>query len=184
MSRGGSPVIAVTALLVLSAFSIAGCGGGSGDSTSTASGGHAESGGEKSIEGFGAEAEGSSRIALQAAFRAYLGAIAARRYPIACSHLSHTVERSLSQLVAGRSQHPRCAAILPGLLSPSAAAIARQQVAGTITKVRVQGERAFLVFHAPGARLYQLPMLREEGSWKASTLAPSVLVPSAATLGD
>jgi hypothetical protein len=186
MSRSGSPAIAVAALLVLSAFSIAGCGGGGAGistSTSTASGRHAESGGEKSIEGFGAEAEGSSRVALQAAFHAYLGAIAARRYPSVCSRLSRAVKHSLSQLPAGRSTHPRCASILPGLLSPSAAAIARQEATGRITKVRVQGGRAFIVFHAPGARLYQLPMLREGGRWKASIVAPSVLVPSAATLG-
>lgn len=184
----------------LAALVIPGCGGGS--SSSPASGGQAEAsptkgtseaepgagegrsrGGEQSIEGFGSEADSSKRSALLAAFRGYLGAIAARHYPIACSYLSPTVQRSLSQLLAKGGKHPRCSAVLAKLLSPSAAATARQQVLGRVRNVRVRGGRAFVVFHAPGASLYQLNMVREGGRWKASTVTSSVLVPSAAALG-
>jgi hypothetical protein len=49
--------------------------------------------------------------------------------------------------------------------------------------VGVRGDRAFVVFHAPGAKLFQLTMVREGGRWKTTTIAASVLVPSAATLG-
>ncbi len=50
--------------------------------------------------------------------------------------------------------------------------------------MRVQGDRAFVVFHAPGAKLYQMTMVQEGGNWKTATVAASVLVPSAATLGQ
>jgi hypothetical protein len=76
------------------------------------------------------------------------------------------------------------ARFLSALLAPTAATISHEQAEGRITKVRVQGKRAFVVFHAPGAKLYMLTMVREGGGWKAATVAASILVPSAATLGQ
>jgi hypothetical protein len=70
-----------------------------------------------------------------------------------------------------------CAAILPRLLSASTPATARQQAEGKITKVSAEGERGFVVFHAPGAKLYRMTMVREAGEWKVATLASFVLVP-------
>jgi hypothetical protein len=55
--------------------------------------------------------------------------------------------------------------------------VARQQADGQITKVRVQGNRAFVVFRAPGAKLYVTGLVEEGGGWKATTVIPSVLVP-------
>ena len=48
--------------------------------------------------------------------------------------------------------------------------------------MRVRGDRALVVFHAPGARLYVFGLVNEDGDWRAATLIPSVLAPSAATL--
>jgi hypothetical protein len=70
-----------------------------------------------------------------------------------------------------------CAAILPKILSPTAPAVARAQAKGEVTKVRVEGGRAFVIFHAPGAKLYQMTMVRENGRWKTATVAAAVLVP-------
>jgi hypothetical protein len=67
---------------------------------------------------------------------------------------------------------------LEALLSPEAAEIAKGQAEGEVTKIRVKGDTAFVVFHAPGARLYQLTLAREEGEWKATSLSASVLAPS------
>lgn len=145
--------------------------------------GHSEAGGEKSIEDYGSEASGSDREALLAAFHGYLGALAARDYPAACSHLAASVQRSLEQLVTKQLKARGCPAILPKLLAPTAFAIAREQANGRVTKLRVRGSRAFVVYHAPGAKLYMLTMTREAGGWRAALVAGSVLVPSAATLG-
>lgn len=181
--------------VALSALLLSACGGGGG-STQGGSSGQTETGssngggqshyrgGEKSIEEFGNEAEGSSRAAVLGVFTGYLNAIAAKDDATACDYLAATVQRSLEQFVVKSLKAKGCSAILPKLLSPTAPAIAREQAAGRITKVRVQGDRAFVVFHAPGAKLYQMTMVREGGRWKVATVAASVLVPSAATLGQ
>ena len=180
-------------LVGLATIAAAGCGGGGGSATQ-ASSGQAEStgaegkdhyqGGEKSIEDFGAEAEGARRAALLGAFHSYLKAVAAEDNAAACSYLSVNVQRSLERLACGQGKSPGCAQILSKLLSPTAPAISRDQAEGGIAKVRVAGDRAFVVFHAPGAKLYQMTMVREAGEWKVATVAASVLVPSATTLGQ
>jgi len=136
-------------------------------------------GGERSVEGFGSEANRTSREAILAAEHAYLTAIAVRDFAKACPRLSASVRRSLERL-ARPGQARGCPAVLPLLLSPSAPALARAQAAGRVTRVRVKGEQAFVLLHAPGARLYVFTMLREAGGWKATALAASVLVPAPA----
>ncbi len=134
-------------------------------------------GGEKSIEQFGSEAEGSEHDAIVGSFKGYLEAIAGQDFTAACSYLASNVQRSLSQLPVKGLKSKGCPAILPKLLAPTAKAVARQQAEGRITKVRVERGRAFVVFHAPGAKLFQMTMVRENGNWKAATVAASTLVP-------
>jgi hypothetical protein len=177
---GSRPIGAALAVLIATGALAAGCGGG--DSTSSTAGGATTSaedhkGGEASIEEFGSEAGGSEREQVLAVFRGYMGAVAARDYPTACSHLSASVQGSLEQLVTKAQRSKGCAEILPKLLAPTAAAIAREQANGRVTKVRVEGDHGFVVFHAPGAKLYQQTMVREGGEWKVATVAAAVLVP-------
>jgi hypothetical protein len=169
--------------IALAALSLSACGGGSGSqgTSSEATSTHYE-GGEKSIENFGSEASGDSRAAVLAAFHGYLGAVAARDYPKACAYLAASVKQSLEQFSKGRLKG--CEELLPKLLSPTAPVISREQDEGRVTKVRVQGDRAFVVYHAPGAKLYQLTMSSEDGEWKTDVVGGAVLVPSAATLGQ
>jgi hypothetical protein len=175
--------LAARALALSLAFAVliavAGCGGGSGTSSSAATAKPApSSNGEESIEGFGEESAGSDRAAILTSFHAYFEAIAEGRYATACAHLAAAVKHSLSQVAGQGPGRVGCPTTLPKLLSPSAAASARQQADGGVSKVRVQGGKAFVVYHAPGAKLYQLFMLREGGGWKATTLTGSILVPS------
>jgi hypothetical protein len=177
-----------TSVLVLAALA-AGCGSGgsstSAPSVAATSQSGASSGGEASIEEFGSEAEGASRAAILGAFTGYLRSIAAGDSGEACVYLSAAVKHSLSQLSASGSQEGAgCPVALSQLLAPAAAAIARRQARGRVIKARVKGAQAFVVFHAPGAKLYQLTMVREDGKWEAATVTASVLVPSAATLGN
>lgn len=134
-------------------------------------------GGEASIEDFGVEAEGSGRTAIVGAFRGYLSALVGENYATACSRLAGNVKRSLRQFAPPDVKRRGCAAILPRLLAPTAATIAREQAGGEITRVRIEGDEAFVVFRAPGAVLYQMPMAREDGEWKVTLVAASVLVP-------
>ena len=175
-----SPKRASALALLAVVLALAGCGGGGGSSSATTAKAPAtepQKGGEASIEGFGSEASGAEREAILSSFEDYLDAIAQRDYPTACSHLSETVQSSLEQLVVKSLKGKGCAAILPKLLSPSAPQTAREQAEGKVAKVRFEGERGFVVFHAPGAKLYQQTMQREGGSWKVASVAASVLVP-------
>jgi hypothetical protein len=184
MSRTAGPICLLLTLLLLSA--VGGCGGGSGQSSSTGTERQAPKShrGEGSIEGFGKEASGAERAAALAVFHGYLEALAKRDPAAACSYLSANVRSSLGQLAGRQSGVTACAAILPKLLVPASARIASEEVAGTIKRIRVQGNSAFVVFHAPGARLYDLPMSREGGDWKVTIVSPPILAPSAETLGQ
>jgi len=139
--------------------------------------------GEKSVEGFGDEAAGQTRAALLQTFKTYLGAIGGHAYRTACAQLSATVRESLAQLTNGRPTYSDCARALSALFSAETEAIDRRQARGTITKVRVKADRAFVVFHAPGAKLYMMALVREGADWKASSASTSILVPAASTFG-
>jgi hypothetical protein len=143
-----------------------------------------EPGGERSIETYGSEAAGAERDAVAGAMHAYFDSVAREEYGPACSYLATQVQRSLEQFASKALRRKGCAAILPKLLSPTAPAVAREQANGKVTRVRVKGEQAFVVYHAPGAKLYMMTMVREGGEWKAALAIGSVLVPSAATLGQ
>jgi hypothetical protein len=172
---------------LLLVFGLVACGGDEGDETTTTesaagqtTGGSAPAddearGGEASIEDFGSEAGGSEKAQIVGAYMSYMNAIAEEDYATACDGLSAAVHASLQQLVS--KNVGGCTVILPKLLAPTAGAVARRQANGEITKVRVEDDRAFVIFRAPGAKLYQLTMVEEDGEWKASTVAASILVP-------
>jgi hypothetical protein len=172
-------------IVVFLPYVLSGCGDG-GDTASTASAsgtGRVDktAGAEQSIEGFGAEAVGSDRRTILRVERSYFAAIAAKRYAVACSILAGRVRHSIANL-AGSGQDGSCPQVVPALLAPQAYATAREQARATVRRVRVKGGQAFIVFHAPGARLYQLPLTYEKAEWKVGLLVASVLAPSLSTL--
>jgi hypothetical protein len=196
--------IAALAIAILAALLLVSCGGG-GDSTQAEAGatagaaesrpsesrGEASEGAERSerkapphekfaeedIESFGEEASGSDETTIVGVFETYLGALAGKDAKTACEYLTANVQESLQRLAGAKGKKLSCARILPKLLSSTAPAEARQQANGEIKKVRVKGDTAFVVFHAPGAKLFMLTLVREGGRWKATTVAASVLVP-------
>jgi len=139
--------------------------------------------GEQSVEAFGREAKGPQREAILAAERGYLTALAEREHAAACAYLTDAVRASLRQLVVGGLKARGCPAILPEVLSPAAFALARAQAGGELRRVRVGDGQAFAIFRAPGAKLWVLPMRRQGGQWRPTTLLPSVLVPDLEGLG-
>jgi hypothetical protein len=171
--------------IALALLCLGGCGGGGSSQSQTqgsseptsAKSAPTEENAEESIEGFGEEAGGSEREEVLSAFHGYLGALAEGDEQTACDYLAARVTESLQQLAAKAKKQVDCPELLEALLSPQADQIARGQDEGKITKVRVKGDTAFVVFHAPGARLYQLTMVSEGGEWKATSLAASVLAP-------
>lgn len=188
--RGAWLCLLVLALAIL----VAGCGDDGEDTTSTSSAtggvidaGVSESGatgsgsdetttGEKSIENFGSEAGGSDREEIVAAFEGQLNALAEDDFATACTHLSKQAMEGLAAF-ANTSGNAPCAKLLSVVVTSTASDFAREQVGGTITRVRVGDDRAFVVFRAPGAKRYMLALVREDGEWKSTTAYASVLVP-------
>jgi hypothetical protein len=182
-------------LIVVLAFAVAGCGDDGDTTTSTspattggvidarASGGAEGSGkeddhrgGEASIQDFGSEASGSDRDEVVAAFRGQLDALARGDFAAACTHLSEQAKEGL-EAYGNTSGKAPCAKLLSVLAAPTASDFAREQVGGRITKVRVGDDKAFVLFRAPGAKLYMLAFVREDGEWKGTMAFASVLVP-------
>jgi hypothetical protein len=191
MRRDAPAFGALCALIaVLAAFALSACGGGS--DTSTGEGGSETeavqqgSGGrpsaEEEVESAGREAEGSEAAAILAAERGYLNAIADRDYARACSLTSQGALKSLEATISKPAGSVDCDEILAKVLGGTAAAAARSQADGEIRKVRVLGNEALVIFHAPGARLYAFGLVDEDSEWRAATLTSTVLAPSAATL--
>jgi len=164
-----------SAAVFLCLLLVSGCGGGSEEgSTPTATSTEQRTSGEQSIEGFGAEAKGAEKEEMLDAYRSYLGAIGEKDYAEACELLSAPVRDSLAKLSQGKAS---CEEALGAILAPSAPSLSKAQAKGEVTKVRVERETGFVVFKAPGAKLYQLTLVSEGGEWKAGSLGAAVLVP-------
>jgi hypothetical protein len=184
------PIALFGALGAIAVLALCGCGGsspGQGQSSETqpstsqskpSSQSQEEAkGGEASVEEFGEEAQGAGREAILSAYEGYLGAIAAKDPAKACFYLAAQLKQAMHQLAGRQAAGESCAQVLPKLLSPSAPAIAKAQAQGKVTRVRAQGGRAFVLFHAPGAELYYLALAAEGGQWKVASAVASVLVP-------
>jgi hypothetical protein len=176
--------VSISLLAVGLALALMSCGDDSSETTAAATSATSSAQretGEQSIERFGEEAGGSEREAILAAKQEYLNALASEDYAAACELLSRQTRLSIERF-AGQSRANDCAEVLVKVLARSAAATARLQANGEIAKVRVEGEQAFVIFSAPGAKLYVFTFVRESNEWKAATVSPSILVPDPATL--
>jgi hypothetical protein len=207
-SRSRAASLAVTGLIVLAApLLLGGCGAGNegdtseagttsagsaGASSGAAGGGSANrkpggshyEGAEEEVESIGTEAEAGAKEAILGAEQGYLSALAQGSYADACSFVSPRTLHSLESIATARLRSAGCATLLSKFLSPSAPGSARQQLSGEVRRVRIKGAQGLVIFHAPGARLWVLPLLREGDEWKVGNLLPTVLAPSAATLGQ
>jgi hypothetical protein len=141
-------------------------------------------GSEKEVENAGSEAKGAEEKAVLLAERTYLTAIAAGDYPKACTVVSPSIEASLQAMVPTQAGRRNCPEILAKLVGGGAARVVRPQLEGKVVRVRIEKDHGFVIFHAPGARLYAFPMSREGGRWLVGALNAAVLAPSAATLGE
>ncbi len=186
MSRAtpGFGALGTLLIAILVALALSACGDGSDSSTTAPSRepSAAPPSAEEEVEGAGREAQGSEAEAILSAKREYLTAIGSRDYGKACALLSRAATKSLQASITHTGGNVGCAEILSKVLGGAAAAAARSQAAGEVRKVRVLGDQALVIFHAPGARLYVLSLVKESDEWRVATVVSTVLAPSAATL--
>lgn len=135
-------------------------------------------GGDNSVQEFGAEADAAELDEAAAALHNFLDARAAGAWASACRYIAGSVIDSLQEL-ATQSQQLKgsaCAAILAKLTNPAAKDLLREEAeAADVGSLRIEGERAFVLFHGPEGEVLAMPMAREDGAWKVAALASTPL---------
>jgi hypothetical protein len=130
-------------------------------------------GGDNSIQEFGAEGSGSDFEAAATALHGYLDARAAGAWRDACSYLSPAVLASLAQLGSGGGAS--CPETVASLSAGVPAAALEEAAEAQVGALRIEGDRAFLLFRGAHGSDYFMPMVREGGAWKVAAIAASAV---------
>jgi hypothetical protein len=132
-------------------------------------------GGDNSIQNYGEEADASEVEEATAALAGYLRARAKGDWESSCAYLAKDTLAPLEELAARSSQlkGKRCGEILAALEGQVPASARANTLTGRVASLRVQGERAFALYHGAGGVDYFVPMTREDGAWKLGAVAPS-----------
>lgn len=132
-------------------------------------------GGDNSIQEFGIEAPEADFDAAAIALHGFLDARAAGAWRDTCSYMSTAVGASLIQL-SGHSRGASCPDALASLATDLPPAALREAAVAEAAALRVEGDRAFLLFQGARGTAYFMPMAREGGTWKVAAVAPSALL--------
>jgi hypothetical protein len=140
-------------------------------------------GGDNSVQEFGEEADDSERNAAATALHNFLDARANEQWDAACFYLAAEVRESLEKFAAqaekaGAAQDvdTSCAGILARLTNRAALPALRKEAAqADVGSLRIEGERAFVIYQGMGDTILAVPMSNEGGSWKVASLAGTPL---------
>ncbi len=130
-------------------------------------------GGDNSVQEFGEEGDESELEEAAAALHAFLVARAEERWTAACSQLAKTVEDQLG-VIASRDDGLKgkgCAAVLGTISPPLPAAVRNETTVVDAGSLRLEDERAFLIYGGPKRVTYAILMEEEDGSWKVGALS-------------
>lgn len=98
--------------------------------------------------------------------------MASSDYAKLCNGLLRSNREQLQVFLKAKHQHGGCPTVLKTLIPPSETAVARKAAKGAITGVRIKGDTAFVLFRPSGGPASYFVMKRENGEWKAISLAP------------
>lgn len=163
--------------------------GGSSPAHNDSGGGAAQfktKGGDNSIQEFGGEGGGSELAQAAAALHGFLDARATGDWKRACANMAAGVTKSLEQLAGaahslpgkkGKNapKHIGCPQLLAAMSTGMPAYVKRDLAKADVGALRVEGERAFLLFRGAHHTNYFMPMAREAGKWKVAAIAASAL---------
>jgi hypothetical protein len=192
--RGPLKPLLATALALLLATAPGACGGdGSGDSTagSTTTATTAKKpeepdagsasflvpGGDNSVQNYGEEAGAAEREAASDVVVAFLRAREKGDWKGVCAHIYTDTLKPLEAIAerGAEFEGEGCPELL-ALLTRGAPASARASTIGSgINSLRVDGDRAFALYHGTDGRDYLVPLVDDDGEWKVGTLAPTEL---------
>jgi len=135
-------------------------------------------GGDNSVQEFGAEADASQRDAAATALHNFLDARAEGNWAAACDYMAKSVVESFEKLAAQAKQidGTSCAGILETLTNPAAKKSMKAEAKkADVGSLRVEGDRAFVIYTGLGGTILAMPMADEDGDWKVASLAGTPL---------
>jgi hypothetical protein len=179
------PIGLLLALLSL-ALLAAGCGGGSSSSVSSSS--ESGAGAEPSaqfrkpndkhsaaqfVTSFGSEASAEEREAASEVVTKNLAARAAADFKTQCETLN---KHGIGE-IPGAKNHRDCPEALTKYAEPLAKtkAFRKDTLSGPIAALRVKGERGYALYHGSDKKDYAVPLEKEDGSWKVSSVSTTEL---------
>lgn len=189
-AKNGSPKSSSSAKGNGSGKSAAAAGGSSSTQAHNDSGGGAArfktKGGDNSIQEFGGEAGGSELSQAAAALHGYLDARAAGNWKQACANMAGGVAKSLQQFAGaapgmpgknGKNAPKRigCPQLIAAMSAGMPAYVKHDLAKADVGALRIEGDRAFLLFRGAHRTNYFMPMAREGGRWKVAAIAASAL---------
>lgn len=132
-------------------------------------------GGDNSIQEFGAEASDAEREEAATVLHAFLAAHADRDWATVCSYLSRRMQDQLEQLTSSSPElkGKGCSAAVDAILVGSTPAERAQLTEADVGSLRVEGDRAFILYRGSLGRNYSMLLEREDGAWKAAALLPT-----------
>lgn len=137
-----------------------------------------QKGGDNSVQEFGQEAGRGEFEAAASAVHDFLDARAAGDWAAACEYMSKSITESFAKLAAQAKQlkDTSCAGILEKLTNPAArSAMKREAEKADVGSLRVEGDRAFVIYRGPKGAVLAMPMTNEGGDWKVASLAGTPL---------
>jgi hypothetical protein len=175
--RGGLQAGLLLGLACVALF-IAGCGGGS-SSTSSSSSTEAKSSAEPSaqflkpkgkntIPRFGEEASTEEREAANTVVVESLKARETGDFATQCETLNQT---GIKEVPNAKNQKG-CPAALKKFAEPlsSTKEIRKDTLSGSIAALRVKGDQGYALYHGNDGKNYALPLGKENGTWKVSSV--------------
>lgn len=135
-------------------------------------------GGDNSIQEFGDEADSSEFEEAATAVHNFLDARAELNWAAACEYMSSGIVESFKQL-ASKAQgagETDCASVLEALTNPAAKASMKAEAEqADIGSLRIEDERAFVIYTGLENTIFAMPMASEDGDWKVASLAGTPL---------
>jgi hypothetical protein len=134
-------------------------------------------GGDNSVQEFGSEASEPEFDEAAAAVHGFLDARAGGDWATACSFLAGDVADSLKQLTgtSKRLQGRGCAGILEALSQGVPKSALRAAAVADIGSLRIEGDRAFVIYRGTQDTVFAMPLKQEDGRWKVASLAGTPL---------
>jgi hypothetical protein len=174
-TRLGNAGVGLVAALICLGLVVAACGGSSssGATGSEASAGFIKKGHVNVLPKFGKEAPEEEREEVSSIVSENLKARAAGDFATQCKTLG---AKGMAEVPGAKNQQS-CAKALKKLAEPlsESKGIRKNTLDGSISALRVKGNKGWALYHGNDGKDYAVPMEKEAGSWKVGSIVTTLL---------